>query len=77
MKTNSEDIMNRTYVDLTGVPPETNLYTAIPNRTYLKGETLLANGKTVAQLLRGGWAEIGDTIITSPIQTMAQAERGR
>ena len=77
MKTNSEDINNRTYVDLTGVPPETDLHTVILNRTYLKGETQLVNGKTVAQLLLGGCTEIGDTIITSPIQTVSQAEWGR
>ena len=39
MKTNSEDIQNMTYIDITGVPPRKDLYTAIPKRSYLKGET--------------------------------------
>ena len=39
MKANIEEIKNRTHVDITGIPPEKDLYTAIPNRSYLKVET--------------------------------------
>ena len=72
MKTNSEDITHRTYLDLTGVPPTMDLFTIIPDRTYRKGENQLANGRTVAQLLLGGRAEIEDAVITSPIKSVAQ-----
>ena len=77
MKTNSKNITHRTYIDLTGVPPTMDLFTIIPDRTHRKGETQLANGRTVAQLLLGGRAEIEDIVITSPIKTVSQAERGR
>ena len=76
MKTNSKDITHGTYLDFTKVPPTMDLFTIIPDRTYRKGETQLANGRTVAQLIVGGRAEIGDAVITSPIKTVAQAERG-
>ena len=54
-----------------------DLFTIIPDRTYRKGETQLANGRTVAQLLLGGRAEIEDDVITSLVKTVAQVERGR
>ena len=54
-----------------------DLFTIIPGRIYRKGETQIANGRTVAQLLLGGRVEIEDAVITSPIKTVAQAERGR
>ena len=54
-----------------------DLFTIMPDRTYRKGETQLANGRTVAQLLLGGRAEIEDAVITSPIKMVAQAKRGR
>ena len=76
MKTNSKDITHGTYLDFPEVPPTMDLFTIIPDRTYRKGETQLANGRTVAQLLVGGRAEIEDAVITSPIKTVAQAERG-
>ena len=35
------------------------------------------NGKTVTQILSGGRVETGNGAITSPIQAVVQAERGR
>ena len=77
MKTNSEDIHNRIFADITGVPPEKDLYTAIPTRSYLQCEDHLVNGKTVSQLLAEGRVETGNNTIISPIQAVVQAERGQ
>ena len=76
MKTNSKDTTHRSYLDLTGVPSTMDLFTIIPDRTYRKGETQLANGRTVAHILLGRRVEIEDAVITSPIKTVAQTERG-
>ena len=76
MKTNSEDIIHRTYVDITGVPAGNNLFSIIPDRTYHAEEPPLPNGKTIVQLLLGGRVEM-DGFTISPIRAVGHAERGR
>ena len=76
MKTNSEDIKHRIYVDSTGVTPGKELFSIVPERTFHAEEPALPNGKTIVQLFLGGMAEMdGGTIF--PIHAVGQAERGR
>ena len=76
MKTNSEDIIHRTYVDITGVTARKDLFSIIPDRTYHAEEPPLPNGKTIVQLLLGGRVEM-DGFTISPIRAVGHAERGR
>ena len=76
MKTNSEDVTHRTYVDITGVTTGKDLFSIIPDRTYHAKEPPLPNGKKIVQLLLGGRVEM-DGFTISPIRAPGQAERGR
>ena len=76
MKTNSEDIKHRIYIDITGVTPGKDLFSIVPERTFHTEEPALPNGKTIVQLFLGGMADMdGGTIF--PIHAVGQAERGR
>ena len=76
MKTNSEDIKHRIYVDITGITPGKDLFSIVPERTFHTEEPALPNGKTIVQLLLGGMAEM-DGFTIFPIRAVNQAERGR
>ena len=58
MKTNSEDIKHRIYVNITGVTPGKDLFSIVPERTFHTEEPALPNGKKIVQLLLGGMAEM-------------------
>ena len=72
MKTNSEDIKHRIYVDITGVTPGKDLFSIVPERTFHTEEPALPNGKTIVKLLLGGMAEMDGFTIFS-IRSVGQA----
>ena len=76
MKSNSEDINHRIYVDIIGVTPGKDFFSIFPERTFHTEEPALPNGKTIVQQFLGEMAEMdGCTIF--PIRAVGQAERGR
>ena len=76
MKTNSEDIKHRIYVDITGVTPGKDLFSIVPERTFHTEEPALPNEKTIVQLFLGEMSEMdGSTIFL--IRAKGQGERGR
>ena len=51
MGANSADFQERTYVDITGVSPQIDLFTAIPRKPHMHGEDGLFNVQTIAKIL--------------------------
>ena len=77
MDANIADFQERTYVDITEVPPQIDLFTAIPRISHMHGEDGLVNVWTIVQLQLDGRLQVGNEVITSPIEAVVQAERDR
>ena len=77
MEANSAYFQARTYVNITGVPPEIDLFTAIPRKSHMHGEDGIVNVQTIAQILIGCRLQVENDVIPSPIVAVGRAERGR
>ena len=51
MEVNSAYFQAWTYVDINGIPPEIDLFTAIPRKSHMHGDDVLVKVLTIAHIL--------------------------
>ena len=77
MEANSTDIQERTYIDITGVPPTTDLFKITPKTSHMHGEDDLVNIRTAVQIVLGGALQIRSEVMAYLVDVVVQVERGR
>ena len=50
-KVNYDDIKNRMYIDITGIPPQVDIYTVTPAASQMYGQDELVIVRTVVQII--------------------------
>ena len=77
MDANIADFWERIYVDITGVPPQKDLFTTTPKISHMHGEDGVVNVRPIVKILLDGRLHVGNEALTSSIDAVVQAERSQ